>query len=93
MQIEEFEHGKTHIMAEACAALRRIGVDEHSVMFDLHSIQPHPEGATLTVSAAGGTARAWFSAQEIHDSRALVERSDVRAKIAALAAGLTTAVA
>jgi len=93
MQIEEFEHGKTRIMAEAREALRRLGIDQHSVMFDLHSIHPHPDGATLTVSAAGGSARGWFSAEEIRDSRERIGRSEVRERIAALAAGLTEAVA
>jgi hypothetical protein len=93
MEIAEFEHGKTCIMAAAREALRRHGIDQHSLMFDLHRTHPHPEGATLTVSAGEGTVHGWFSAQEIHDSRQGVDRSEIRRKIASLVAGLTAAVA
>ena len=88
MMMSLFEHGKTRIMAEARDALRRIGVDDHSVMFDLHGSQPHPSGATLTVTAESNSASGWFSAQEIHDSSERVARSDVRQKIAELVAGM-----
>jgi hypothetical protein len=89
MTISEFEIGKTRIMAEARAALRRIGIEYHSVMFDVHASQPLPEGATLTVTAEGGnTISRWFPADEIKDSRDRVARDDVRQKIAGLAAGV-----
>jgi hypothetical protein len=87
MMMSLFEHGKTRIMAEARDALR-IGIDHHSVMFDLHGSQPHPSGATLTVTADGNSASGWFSAQEIHDCSERVVRSDVRQKIAELVAGM-----
>lgn len=92
MAISEFEHGKTRIMAEARAALRRIGVEYHCVMFDVHSSQPHPDGATLTVTAEGNSVSGWFAADEIEDSREQVRRADVRHKIAGLAAGVKEAV-
>jgi hypothetical protein len=88
MMMSLFEHGKTRIMAEARDALRRIGVDHHCVMFDLHGSQPHPTGATLTVTADGNSASGWFSAEEIHDSSERVGRPDVRQKIAGLVAGV-----
>jgi len=88
MTISEFEHGKTRIMAETRAALRRIGVEYHCVMFDIHSSQPHPDGATLTVTAEGNSVSGWFAADEIEDSRDRVGRADVRHKIAGLAAGV-----
>jgi hypothetical protein len=88
MAISEFEHGKTRIMAEARDALRRIGVEYHSVMFDVHSSQPHPEGATLTVTAEGITVTGWFTSDEIEDSRDRVGRADVRRKVADLVAGV-----
>ena len=92
MQISEFEHGKTRIMTEARDALKRIGIDHHCLMFDLHGTHPHPEGATLTVTADGNSARGWFSAQEIHDCRECVSRPDVRQRIASLVAGVREAV-
>jgi hypothetical protein len=55
MKITEFEYGKTRIMAEARDALRRIGVEYHCMMFDVHGSQPVPEGATLTVTAEAVT--------------------------------------
>jgi hypothetical protein len=88
MTISEFEHGKMRIMAEARDALRRIGIDYHCVMFDIHTSQPHPEGATLTVTAEGSTVSGWFPAEEIEDSRDRVSRADIRRKIADLAAGI-----
>jgi hypothetical protein len=88
MTISEFEHGKMRIMAEARDALRRIGIDYHCVMFDIHTSQPHPEGATLTVTAEGSTVSGWFPAEEIEDSRDRVGRADIRRKIADLAAGI-----
>jgi len=88
MTISEFEYGKTRIMAEARDALRRIGIDYHCIMFDLHSSQPHPEGATLIVTAEGNTVSGWFPADEIEDSRERVGRADVRHKIAGLVAGV-----
>lgn len=90
--IDAFEHGKTRIMAEARAALRRIGLEYHCVMFDLHSSQPFPEGATLTVAAEGNCVSGWFPAEEIEDSRDRVMRPDVRQKIAGLAARVREAV-
>ena len=92
MKINEFEHGKTRIMAEARDALRRIGVEYHCVMFDVHASQPIPQGATLTVTAEGNTVSGWFPADEIKDSRERVGRADVRQKIATLVAGLKEAV-
>ena len=88
MTISQFEHGKTRIMAEAREALRRIGVDYHCVMFDIHSSHPYPAGATLTVSAEGNTVTDWFPADEIEDSCHRVGRADVRRKIADLVAGV-----
>jgi hypothetical protein len=88
MTISEFEHGKTRIMAEARDALRRIGVEYYCVMFDVHTSFPHPEGATLTVTAEGNTVSGWFPADEIEDSRERVGRADVRRKIAELVAGV-----
>jgi hypothetical protein len=88
MTISEFEHGKTRIMAEARDALRRLGVEYHCVMFDVHTSQPHPKGATLTVTAEGNTVSCWFPADEIEDSRERVGRADVRHKIADLVAGV-----
>jgi hypothetical protein len=88
VSIAAFEFGKTRIMAEARDELRRIGIDYHCVMFDIHSSHPHPEGATLSVTAEGLTVSGWFNADEIEDSHARVGRADVRRKIAALVAGL-----
>ena len=93
MTITEFECGKTRIMAEARAALRRIGIEHHSVMFDVHGSQPLPEGATLTVTADGNSTSGWFHADEIEASSDRVARADVRQKIAGLAAGVKKAVA
>ncbi len=92
MRITEFEHGKTRIMAEARDALRRIGVDYHCVMFDIHPTHPYPAGATLTVTAEGNTVSGWFPADEIEDSRQRVGRPDVRRKIAELVEGVREAV-
>jgi hypothetical protein len=88
MSISDFEIGKTRIMAETRDALRRIGIDYHCVMFDIHTSHPHPEGATLSVTAEGSTVNGWFYAEEIEDSRERVGRADVRRKIANLVAGL-----
>lgn len=88
MSISDFEIGKTRIMAETRDALRRIGIDYHCVMFDIHSSHPHPEGASLSVTAEGSTVSGWFYAEEIEDSRDRVGRADVRRKIANLVAGL-----
>ncbi len=88
MTMSEFEYGKTRIMAEARDALRRIGIDYHCIMFDVHTSQPHPEGATLTVTAEGNSVSGWFPADEIEDSRDRVGRADVRRKIANLVAGV-----
>jgi hypothetical protein len=88
MSISDFEIGKTRIMAEARDALRRIGIDYHCVMFDIHTSHPHPEGASLSVTAEGSTVNGWFYAEEIEDSRDRVGRADVRRKIANLVAGL-----
>jgi hypothetical protein len=88
MSIKDFELGKTRIMAETRDALRRIGIDYHCVMFDIHTSHPHPEGATLSVTAEGSTVNGWFYAEEIEDSRDRVGRADVRRKIANLVAGL-----
>jgi hypothetical protein len=93
MTIREFEDGKIRIMAEARDALRKIGVDEHCVVFDLHSAQPHPKGAALTVTADGNSVSSWFSAEEIQDSRNQTSRPDVAKKISTLVAGLKEAVA
>jgi hypothetical protein len=93
MTISEFEHGKTRIMAEARNALRRIGIEYYCVMFDIHTSQPHPAGATLTVTAEGNTVSGWFPADEIEDSRERVGRADVRHKIVALVAGVREPVA
>ena len=86
MSISEFEHGKTRIMAEAREALRRMGVDSHCVMFDLHGSRPAPSGATLTVTVDGNCVSGWFLAEEIEASRDSVSRSDVKHKIAGLVA-------
>lgn len=91
--INEFEVGKTRIMAEARAALRRIGVEYHCVMFDVHASQPLPAGATLTVTAEGQTVSRWFPAEEIADSQHHVTRPDVRQKIEVLVSGVKQAVA
>jgi P2-related tail formation protein len=88
MSINEFEHGKTRIMAEARDALRRIGVEYHCVMFDVHGSQPVPGGATLTVTAEGNSVSGWFPADELEDSRDRVARADIRQKIAGLVAGV-----
>lgn len=88
MSIHDFEFGKTRIMAETRDELRRIGIDYHCVMFDIHGSHPHPDGATLSVSAEGSTVNGWFYAEEIEDSRDRVGRADVRRKIANLVAGL-----
>jgi hypothetical protein len=93
MTIHEFEYGKTRIMAEARAALRRIGVEYHCVMFDVHATQPLPGGATLTVTAEGNTVSGWFPADEIADSHDRVARADVRQKIEMLIAGVKAAAA
>ena len=92
MTISHFEHGKTRLMAEARDAMRRIGIDYHCIMFDIHPTQPYPEGANLTVSAEGNSVSAWFPADEIEDSRDRVSRADIRRKIADLVAGLREAV-
>lgn len=89
MSISEFEHGKTRIMAEARAALRRIGIESHCVMFDLHGSRPAPRGATLTVTVEGNCVSGWFPAEEIESSRNQVLRADVRQKIAGLVARAT----
>ncbi len=86
MTITEFEDGKTRIMAEARDALRRIGVEYHYVMFDIHGSNPYPDGATLTVTAEGNSVCGWFHADEIEDSRRRVGRPDVRHKIEGLVA-------
>jgi hypothetical protein len=91
MTISQFEHGKTRIMAEARDALRRIGVEYHCVMFDVHAAEPLPKGATLTVTAEGSSVSGWFPADEIEDSRERVSRADVRHKIAGLVAGVKEA--
>jgi hypothetical protein len=88
MTIMKFEYGKTRIMAEARDALRRIGVEYHCVMFDVHGSDPHPDGATLTVTAEGNSVSGWFPADEIEDSRDRVGRPDVRQKIAGMVAGV-----
>jgi len=93
MTIKKFEYGKTRIMAEARDALRRIGVEYHCVMFDVHGSDPHPDGATLTVTAEGNSVSGWFPADEIEDSRDRVGRADVRQKIAGLVAGVKQAAA
>ena len=93
MSIKDFELGKTRIMAETRDALRRIGIDYHCVMFDIHTSHPHPEGATLSVTAEGSTVNGWFYAEEIEDSRDRVGRADIRRKIANLVAGLRETVA
>ncbi len=92
MTISEFEHGKTRIMSEARDALRRIGIEYYCVMFDIHTTQPHPQGATLTVTAEGNTVSGWFPADEIEDSCERVGRHDVRRKIADLVAGVKESV-
>ena len=84
MAISEFEHGKTRIMSEARDSMRRIGIDYHCVMFDIHASHPYPEGATLTVTAEGNSVSSWFAADEIEDSNERVGRPDVRRKIANL---------
>jgi hypothetical protein len=88
MTMSDFEYGKTRIMAEARDALRRIGIDYHCIMFDVHTSQPHPEGATLTVTAEGNSVSGWFASDEIEDSRDRVGRADVRRKIVDLVAGV-----
>src|SRR5882762_9882103 len=88
MTISEFEHGKTRIMAEARDALRRLGVEYHCVMFDVHTSQPLPKGATLPVTAEGHPVSGWFAADEIEDSRERVGRAGVRHKIADLVVGV-----
>lgn len=92
MTIREFEEGKIRIMAEAREALRKIGFEDHCVMFDLHSAQPHPKGAALTVTADGNSVSNWFSADEIEDSSNLISRPEVAKKLAILMAGLKEAV-
>jgi hypothetical protein len=92
MTIREFEDGKIRIMAEAREALRKLGVDDHCVMFDLHSAQPHPKGAALTVTADGNSVSNWFSAEEIEDSQDHMSRPEVAKKISTLVAGLKEAV-
>ena len=93
MTISEFEYGKTRIMAEARAALKRIGIEYSCVMFYVHRSQPLPKGATLTVTAEGNCVSRWFPADEIEDSRDRVTRADVRQKIAGLVAGVKAAIA
>ncbi len=88
MPITEFENGKSRIMTEARDALRRIGIQYHCVMFDLHTTYPLPAGATLTVIAEGSTVSGWFPAEEIEDSQDHVRRADVRRKIQDLVAGV-----
>jgi hypothetical protein len=82
--IIKFENGKTRIMAEAGDALRRIGVDYHCVMFDLHGSEPIPDGATLTVTAEGHCVSGWFASDEIADCGDRVARADIKHKIAKL---------
>ena len=82
--IIDFEHGKTRVMAEARDALRRIGVEYHCVMFDVHGSEPRPVGATLTVTAEGSCVSGWFSADEIEDCQYRVCRPDLKQKIASL---------
>lgn len=89
MSINDFEHGKNRIMAEARDALRRIGIEHHCVMFDVHATQPLPQGATLTVTAEGQSVNCWLPADEIAGSRDRVTRADVRQKIERLVAGCT----
>jgi len=89
MSISEFEHGKTRIMAETRAALRRIGIESHCVMFDLHGSRPAPRGATLTVTVDGNCVSSWFPAEEIESSRDRVVKPEVREKIAGLVARAT----
>jgi hypothetical protein len=84
MSILQFEHGKTRIMAEARDALRRIGIDYHCVMFDVHPSEPCPIGASLTVTAEGNSVSGWFTAEEIEDSEHRVWRTDLKHKIAEL---------
>ena len=91
MAIADFEFGKTRLMAEARDALRRIGIDYHCVMFDVHASHPHPAGATLSVTAEGRTVSGWFLTDEIEDSRERVDRADVRRKIATLVSSLREA--
>jgi LmbE family N-acetylglucosaminyl deacetylase len=71
-------------MAEARDALRRIGIDYHCVMFDLHPSEPCPSGASLTVTADGSCVSDWFTADEIEDSEHRIVRPDVKQKIAKL---------
>ena len=89
MPMNEFEHGKTRIMAEASAALRRIGVESHCVMFDLHGSRPAPSGATLTVTVDGNCVSGWFLAEEIEDSNHRILRPEVREKIDGIVARAT----
>lgn len=93
MTIANFELGKTRLMAEAREALRRIGIQHHCVMFDIHCSHPRPAGATLAVTAEGRTVNGWFTADEIEDSQERVSRDDVRRKIATLVMGVREAVA
>ena len=93
MSISEFEYGKTRIMAEARDALKRLGVESHCVMFDLHGSKPLPSGATLTVTAQGNCVTGWFPADEIEASRDCVARSDVKHKIAGIVARVREAIA
>jgi hypothetical protein len=90
--INEFELGKTRIMAATRDALRHIGIEYHCIMFDIHASQPVPNGATLTVTAEGSCVSGWFPADEIEDSRDQVGRPDVRHKIASLVARVKEAV-
>jgi hypothetical protein len=92
MSINEFEYGKTRIMAAAREELRRIGVEDHCVMFDLHGSDPRPNGATLTVTAAGNCVSSWFPADEIEDSQFRVARSDVKKRLEGLIARVREAV-
>jgi hypothetical protein len=93
MTITEFEQGKTRIMAEARDALKRMGIDYHCVMFDIHGTQPVPDGATMTVTAEGNCVSSWFPADELRDSRDQIARPEVKHKIALLVARVREAAA
>jgi hypothetical protein len=80
-------------MAEAREALTRMGIDYHCVMFDIHSSNPIPAGATLTVTAEGNCVSSWFPADELGDCRGTVTRADVKHKIAMLVARVREAAA
>jgi hypothetical protein len=91
MALSQLEHGKSRIMAEARAELRRNGIEYHAVMFDPDGSQVGRDGGTLSVSAEGKTVAGWFHADEIADSQDRVGRADVRQKIASLVAGVKAA--